>query len=106
MKAGRLSELIDIYEEQKTTDPDYGSESVSWVKCLTTRADVTFNSGSESVQDYTIVNTQTTAFRIRFKEGIKETMQIEWRGVRYNITNIEENRKLRYLLMQTSKILN
>ena len=106
MRAGRLDEVIDIYSEVTEVDPDYGSESASFTKCLTTRADVTFNNGNETLSNETVVNTRAVVFWIRFREGITETMQIEWRGDRYSIEYIEVNRRTRLLRLQTSKILN
>lgn len=106
MRAGRLDEVIDIYREVTEVDPEYGSSDASFIKCLTTRADVTFNNGNETLSNNTVVNTNAIVFWIRFREGITETQQIEWRGDRYNIEYIESNRRTRLLRLQTSKILN
>lgn len=106
MRAGRLNEVIDIYEESTVVDPDYGSETASFTKLLTTRAEVKFTNGSESLSNNTIVNTSAVVFWLRIREGISETMQVEWRGCRYSIEYIEWDRKLKFLRLQTSKILN
>jgi SPP1 family predicted phage head-tail adaptor len=106
MRAGRLDEVICIEYESTVVDPVYGSETVSFVPKLTTRADVTYNNGTETLSNETVVNTHSVNFRIRLRDGVCETDEIVWRGDRYRITNIEVNRRLRHLIIETSKILN
>lgn len=106
MRAGKLRESIEIFRELTATDADFGSSVESFVSYLETRADVRHIGGGESLSNNTVVNTNAVVFWIRFKEGITETMQVEWRGDRYAIEYIEEDRKLRRIKLQTSKILN
>lgn len=106
MRGGKLRESVEIFKEVSTTDPDFGSDVNVFESWLKTRADVRYISGGESEQNNTVVNTSSVTFWLRFKEGFTETMQVEWRGNRYAIEYIEENRKDRRLKLQTSKILN
>lgn len=106
MRAGKLREAVEIFKEVSTTDEDFGSDVNTFESYLKTRADVRFTSGGESEQNNTVVNTASVVFWIRFKEGLTETMQVEWRSNRYKIEYIEENRKSRLIKLQTSKILN
>jgi len=106
MRAGRLRERIDLYREVSTTDSDYGSQENTFELYDSTRADVKPLNGAELLMNETVSNTTSVQFIIRWKESITETMQIEYRGDRYNIEYIEENRKNKMIKITASKILN
>jgi SPP1 family predicted phage head-tail adaptor len=106
MRAGRLREKISIWREVVTTDTDYGSADSDYELFLNTRAEVMYLGGSELIQNSTVSNTINAVFTLRFREGIDETMQVEYRGNMYNIKYIEENRQKEYLKLTTTKILN
>mgnify|MGYP006307178349 FL=1 len=106
MRAGQLRESISIYEEVTSKDSDFGSTESTFNLVMKTRADVKFISGTELLSNETVSNSSKALFTIRLREGIKETMEIEYRGDRYNIEYIEENRKHRIMKLTTSKILN
>ena len=106
MRAGRLRERIDIYQEVTTINSDYGAPENTFSLYASTRADVRFLNGTELIQGGAVSNSTNALFTLRFREGIDETMQIEYRGDRYNIRYIEENRKNEVLRLTASKILN
>jgi len=104
MRAGKLRESIDIYRQVSSTDSDFGSTEKSFVFYLKSRAEVRFLNGAELVMNSAATNTTNAVFYMRFKEGITETMQVWFRGDKFNIEYIEEDRKKKMLKLTGSKI--
>ena len=106
MRSGKLRERIGIYKETNLTDTNFGSPVTSSSLFCSARAEVRFISGKELLINSTVSNATTAQFIMRFREGIDETMQVEYRGDRYNIQYLEENRKTGLLKITGAKILN
>lgn len=104
MRAGKLRESIEIHQRESVTDSDYGSSENTYTLYQRTRAEVRFLNGAEIMQNSAATNTTNVTFYLRLKEGIDETMQVIYRGDKYNIEVIEEDRKRKMLKLTGSKI--
>lgn len=104
MRAGKLRESIEIHQRVTVTDSDYGSQKHSFELYFKSRAEVRFLNGAEIVQNSAATNTTNVTFYMRFKEGVDETMQVNYRGDMFNIEVIEEDRKRKMLKLTGSKI--
>lgn len=91
MRAGLLTEPITIKEPIIIKD-EFGGNAIDWKDVISTRAKVTYNSGSRQNQNNEIVNTYTVTFTIRLYHRIDEPMRILWNGNKYRILSI--NREL------------
>ncbi len=106
MRAGPLKYKVVIYERTDTRDSDLGSYKETYSIFLTTRADVRFMSGAEVIQNEALTNTAVVRFIIRYREGIDETMEVEFDGDRYNIKVIEPGYNKVMLTLTCTKIIN
>jgi SPP1 family predicted phage head-tail adaptor len=85
--AGDLNHRIRI-ERQVKTENTRGEVVYTWALHATVWAQVSpmnATRGRELVAASQVQSEITTRFRIRYREGIDETMRIIWRGVQYDI---------------------
>ena len=89
MRAGQLIERIAFYAMTVTRDA-YNAATESYTKTIDTRAGVTYLSGDKTLSSDEKFFSGTVFFNIRYRAGITESMQIEWRGDKYAISYIQE----------------
>lgn len=87
MRAGLLTEEITI-QAPVTIKDIYGADSIRWDDVISTRSQVSFNSGQRQNQNNEIVHSYTITFTIRYYHNINERMIIVWKGNRYKILSI------------------
>lgn len=103
MIAGRLNEVIKVYDAQETVN-EYGERSVDYVYRYTTRARVEFNTGNRLNENEEIVFNYNKTFNVRAYVPITETSQIEWQGRRYRILTLESRREYNDKVINTELI--
>lgn len=91
MRAGNLHYPITIQEPTAIKD-GYGANSIDWRDVISTRSQVTYNSGNRQNQNNEIIHCYTVTFTIRLYHNVNEQMRIVWNGNKYRILSI--NREL------------
>lgn len=91
MKAGILNEIINIYTHIQSINK-YGEVVDSSILKTTTRANVSWNTGTRSIENNEKVYGYTKTFTIRSYVDISNTDIIEWQDMRYRIISIENRR--------------
>lgn len=78
VSAGKRDQLIRIEAKQVTTDPDYGTETITWVPVATCWAEVqdVLPSKSESQTNGIRVATRPTRIRSSYMTGISSDMRV------------------------------
>lgn len=89
MRAGQLTERVSFYSLTVTRDA-FNAAAESYTKTIDTRAGVTYLSGDKTLSADEVFYTGTVFFTIRYRQGITESMQIQWRGNMYTISYIQE----------------
>ena len=89
MRAGLLNYPITI-QEPITLKDVYGANGIDWKDAISTRAQITFNSGYRQIQNIEIIHCYSVT--IRQKQKKKKQMRIIWNGNKYRILSI--NREL------------
>ena len=79
---------LDVYKRQDV----YGANGIDWKDAISTRAQVTYNSGNRQNQNNEIIHCYTVTFTIRLYHKVNEQMRIIWNGNKYRILSI--NREL------------
>lgn len=76
--AAKLDHHICIEQQQATTDPDYGTQTITWVTLATAWAEVqdVLPSRSEAVKNGLATATSQTRVRIRWRQDIDQTMRM------------------------------
>lgn len=103
MIAGRLNEVIDIYQPVETVN-DYGERETTYTHSYTTRARVDYNTGNRLNENDEIVFNYYKTFNVRSYVPVSETSQIEWQEKRYRILTIEYRREYNDLVINTELI--
>lgn len=91
MRAGLLNYLISIQAPVVVKDV-YGANGIDWRDIISTRAQVTYNTGNRQNQNNEIIHCYTVTFTIRLYHRVNEKMRIIWNGNKYRILSI--NREL------------
>ena len=91
MRAGLLNYPITI-QEPVTVKDVYGANGIDWRDIISTRAQVTYNTGNRQNQNNEIIQCYTVTFHIRLYHKVNEQMRIIWNGNKYRILSI--NREL------------
>lgn len=84
MRAGTLHYPITIQEPVAIKD-GYGANSIDWRDVISTRSNVTYNSGNRQNQNNEIVHSYTVTFTVRYYHKVNENMRILWNGKKYRI---------------------
>jgi SPP1 family predicted phage head-tail adaptor len=92
MRAGLLNKPIIINKPVVVKD-EFGGEVETYVNHISTRANVTFNSGNRKMEASEIVTDCTVTFTVRHYHRINETMQIVYDGRKYRILSINRERQ-------------
>lgn len=104
MQAGRLNEII-IIQRQNYKQSESGSQKVmEWVDYKRTRSAVRYESGIRTDDNNELFFGSSVNFEIRIYHDIRELDRIIWRGKKYRILNIEEQRDVARLVIKTSLI--
>lgn len=103
MRAGSLSEVITIQQSVYSQD-EFGASSLNWIDFVTTRANIKYLNGNRVNENQEIVFTYEYDFIIRNYHSITEDMRIIWKGNKYRILTIEEDKHLQQKLIRTEKI--
>lgn len=95
---GELDRRVDLYnytETQSTT----GQPAKTWTLYKSVFAKIEYGGGSESITAASPTPVADLFFVVRYDTLITEKTRVYYRGVKYNITHIEEvERKLFYRL--------
>ncbi len=91
MKAGILNEIINIYTNIQQLNR-YGEVIDAPVLKTTTRANVSWNTGTRSVENDEKVYGYTKTFTVRSYVDISNTDIIEWQNMMFRIISIENRR--------------
>jgi SPP1 family predicted phage head-tail adaptor len=84
MRAGRLSERVDLQAKVVTRDA-LGAEVISWATVHTVPAEAQPLSGREFVAMRQAQSDISIRFRLRYLPGINTGMRVVWRGTAYNV---------------------
>lgn len=103
MKAGRLTEIIDIYRDQGITN-DYGERNEFWNKIYTTRANVSWDSGSRDIENAEIFHNYTKTFTMYPYVDVKDDDRIFWQKHFYRILSIERRREANMCLVRAELV--
>jgi head-tail adaptor len=105
MRAGILNELIDIYEPVEEIN-EYGERLFTWKLKYTTRASVSWDSGSRNIENSEIVNNYTKTFTVRSYVPVTEKDEIHWQEKKYRIISVEHRKELSFngILIRTELI--
>lgn len=103
MRAGPLNEIIDILSPVEVVN-DYGERVETFVKTYTTRAGVSWDSGSRTIENDEIVHNYSKTFTVRSYVPVSEKDQISWQDNLYRIITIEKRRTFNGKLIRTELI--
>jgi hypothetical protein len=92
MRAGLLTELIDIYSPTYEVN-EFGEKIQTYGLTYTTRARVEHNGGSRTNDNNEIFFDYSKTFTVRSYVPITESDQIEFEGKRYRVLSIENRRR-------------
>ncbi len=79
MKAGQLDRRITIEAKTSVSDPDYGTETVTWTTFasrISAQVQDVLPSKSESAADGLVIATRPARIRIRYMSGITSDMRL------------------------------
>lgn len=91
MKAGILREKIEIWEPNIEVTA-YGTHKKTYVFSYSTRANVTYNSGTRTTENDEIVYPNNKTFIVRHYVPVKEPMRIKYEDKFYQIQSINPNK--------------
>ncbi len=92
MRAGLLTEIIEIYSPSITSD-EYGTQDTQYIIKQKTRARLTHNSGERKNENHEIVFNSNKTFELRKYIIIDELDRIKWNDKYFRILDIEPNRQ-------------
>ena len=87
MKAGRLTEVIEIQRATSTVN-DAGTPEQTWAALATLRAERVDPSTAETIEGYGASDTATVTLRARFLDGVTNADRVIWKGAPWNITRV------------------
>lgn len=98
MDPGRLDRRISI--EQPVNDQlATGEPVITWVKIADVWAELMPQSGGEAFTTGQRTSQQQVQFRIRKRDGIEPTMRVVWRSKYYEILDVGEPDRDRFLIL-------
>lgn len=103
MKAGKLKDIIEIYNPIVTTS-EFGSSKTEYKLFYTTRAEIKYNSASKQVENNEIVNTRNITATLRYYVPILENMIVKFNNNRYRIDSIEPSKTYNNKIIILEKI--
>ncbi len=103
MRAGLLNEVITILRNEVITD-EYGANKIEWNEFVTTRANITYNSGNRITENSEIVFTTAVDFTIRTYHKVEPKMRILYRDNLYRIMSIEVDMQKQKQIIKTELI--
>lgn len=92
MKAGLLTEVINI-QRPVVRETRYSGNEVEYEDYITTRANVIHDSGRRGILANEITYSYTVRFIIRYYHQVTADMIIVHNGVKYNITDINPEKR-------------
>ena len=103
MNAGKLTERIEIFSPAITKN-DVGEQSTEYVFKYSTRADVKQTRGSRDIENREIVYNYSRTFEVRIYVKVEEFDRIKWKGKFYRILDIDTNRELQKITIETELV--
>lgn len=103
MNAGQLNEPITI-EQQKSEKNEFSSVTRSWVRFAETKANVKAQSTDLADDNGELFFGQRATFRIRGYHKVEETMRVIWKGAKYRILGIDDDRPNMMKILRCEKI--
>lgn len=105
MQAGTLNEPIIIWRQNWEQKTDFGNQKTEeWFKWASTRAAVSYEKGMRVDDNNELFFSQSVNFAIRIYHQIKHLDQIEWKGQRFRILDIREEKALQRKVITTELI--
>lgn len=101
IRAGELRHRVTFYELAVTKNADTGAETTAYTsEFATVSASMNPASGKKYFAGGRFQNEQINTCMIRYREGIDETMQLEFRERRFEILTVDdvEERKVKMML--------
>ena len=103
MQAGLLNNVIE-FEKRELITNEFNEQMIEYNKCLTTKAQVEYSSGSRAVENNEIVFNYSPIFNIRYYHNVNETMRIKFNNQYYRIVSIQPFRQYQYKRIITELI--
>ncbi len=103
MRAGLLTEQITFQVSEVVKD-SFGATVRQWRNILTTRANVTYDSGYRANENNEIVYGNSITFTARYYHQITEQMVIMWHGKKYRILSINREKQKQNVTIKTELI--
>ena len=103
MRAGLLTEQIDILSPEITTNP-FGEESTEWKIAYSTRARIMHDSGSRDTVNGEVFYQYIKTFVVRYYVTVNDFDRIKWNGKIYRVLDIEPDKVQQQLTIKTELI--
>lgn len=105
MQAGLITEVIKVLGVETVTNK-YGEKEDKYTLKYTTRANVVQKSANRTDENGQTFYDYIKQFEVRIYVPINEYDHIEYDGKEYRIINIDKNKKLRKIIIDTELVLN
>jgi len=92
LRIGELDQRI-IIQDYTPTRGTSGEEIKTWAPWKTVWAEVRTSSGTENYHNPQLTAEATHKIKLRYLNGVKPTMQIDWRGNILDILFIDESKR-------------
>lgn len=92
MQAGQLNEIIEIWKHCFTTN-EYGEQADDWQFAKETKAKVSHDSGSKTIENNEVFYSYAKTFTIRYYHNVAEVDRIKYQDKFYRIMSIEKIRQ-------------
>ena len=103
MPLGNLDRKITIQYYPQTRGSTWGEVLKVWTTYATCWGQKIEATGKEELDTDQVVSKQMIQWRIRYDSGVNERMRIYYDGDYYNIESIQEEKRRRYLVLNTLK---
>jgi head-tail adaptor len=103
MRAGLLTEPIEIYEKVLSTN-SYGEQTEEWVLKYSTKARLIHDGGNRVIQNDEVFFAHTKTFQVRDYVPVGEYDKIKWDSKYYRILNIEPEKSMMNKTIKTELI--
>lgn len=103
MRAGLLTEPIEIYEKVLSTN-SFGEQTEEWVYKYFTKARLVHDGGNRVIQNDEVFFAHSKTFQVRDYVPVGEYDKIKWDNNYYRILNIEPDKNMMNKTIKTELI--
>lgn len=103
MNAGSLTEVIGIYSPHIFKN-EVGEQETEYILKYTTKANKINVSGSRDLENHEVTYNYIKTFEIRIYNNVDEFDRIKYKDKFYRILNIDTNRELQKITIQTELV--